>query len=226
MQRLFSVSKVGLFLDKYAPGVEKRKGEEVKVVTLTLRAAPIDAKLATAIDDGIGGDSNVRASLFKLGHPDVKPHIDRVQFSLGCPRQNLTVFATPDTTDARLMLGQVRIAGTYARTQKDRNGYDFIFRGSLGPVGRDELEFIHDWCRSQRFVSFDESEPLLDTEDDGDDEGTDADQKARQVVNGRVPAPMWDDEATEAPTPAAKAKQRKNVNRKLHSHAKGKKARR
>jgi hypothetical protein len=222
-QRLFSVSKVGLFLDSYKGATEKRKQGEVKVVVMQLRVQPFDAKLAATIDDGVGDESNVRATLFKLNHPDPKAHLDRVNFALGCPRQILSIFASPDTEEARLAFDQVKISGTYARTEKGVNGYAFVFTATYGPAGRDELEFIQHWLHTQHFVTFDESEPLLGFEEDGEDEtdeATDADEKARR------PAPMWED-PSDAPAPAAKpkakAKTHKNVNRKLHSHQGGKK---
>jgi len=201
-QRLFTVAKVGLFLDSYRTSIEKRRGEEVKVLQLTMRVQPFDAKLATAIDDGVGEESNVRATLFKLNHPDPKPHLDRVAFALGCPRQNLDVYASPDTADARLRFEQVKISGTYARTEKGVNDYAFVFKGTFGPVSRAEQEFIHEWFLSQRFVTFEEAEPGLfddvEVEDDGEDEITDADEKARQAPQ----PPMWDDD--DAPATAAK----------------------
>ena len=46
-QRLFSVGKVGVFVDNYSPGVEKRNGEETKVLILKLRVQPFDATLIT-----------------------------------------------------------------------------------------------------------------------------------------------------------------------------------
>jgi hypothetical protein len=188
MPKLFSVAKVGLFLDGYSPGTEKRRGEVEKVVNLTLRVQPFDAKLAIAIDDGLGGDTNVRALLFQLTTTDPKPHLERVQVGLGCPRQTLHIFAAPDTDDARLVLSQVKITGTYARTQKDLNGYAFVFKASVGPVGRDDLEFIHHWYGNQQFVTFEEAEPgLFDEDEDTEGDGVDV-----APINGR-PTPMWDD---------------------------------
>lgn len=224
-QRLFSVPKIGLFLDSITHATEKRREEEVKIVTLTLRAQPFGADLARAVDDGVGGDSGLRSTLFKLNHPDPKPHLKRVDFSVGCPRQQLHVFAAPDTTTPSLMLDQVKIFGTYARTEKDLNGYGFVFKASFGPPGRKELEFITDWHLSQRFVTFQEAEPGLDfgETDEDDDETTDADEKAER------PAPMWNDDepAAAASEKSAKsprkARDDKNVNRKLHSHTRGKK---
>jgi len=134
-----------------------------------------------------------------MGHPDPKPHLQRVNFSLGCPRQNLHIFASPDTEEARLMLDQCRISGTCARTEKNVNGYAFVFKASYGPVGRTEQEYIHEWMLTQPFVTFEESEPSLEFEEDGGDDSdelTDADEKARR------PAPMWED-GDEQPAAAA-----------------------
>ncbi len=212
MQQLFSVAKIPVFLDTYAPGLEKRPvNEQIKVLTMTLRVSPFDAKLATAIDDGVGEDSNVRATLFKLGNPDVKPHVERVNFSLGCPRQNLIIFATPDSPKARIGLLQVKIAGTYARTQKDRNGYDWVFRASVGPVGREEQEFLHDWYRTQRFVTFEQAEPMLETEDggDGDDEPGEGTQAAAGEAEDQ---PLW--QAEDDKRPAARRPMPRHSNRK------------
>lgn len=164
-QRLFSVNKVPIFCDSYTPGIEKRRGEQVSIVTLTLRVQPFDAKLATAIDDGLG-DNGVRSQLFKLSTAEMRPHIDRVNFSLDCPRQQLQVFASTDTEDASIAFDQVKISGAYARTSKDVDGYAFVVRASFGPVGPAELAYIHTWYATQRAVSFLEAEPSLDFEDE------------------------------------------------------------
>lgn len=201
MQKLFSVNKIGLFLDSYSPATEKRRDEDVKVLVLTLRVQPFDAKLATAIDDGLGDDSAVRASLFKLAHPDPKPHIERLNFSLACPRQNLTIYASPDTDEARITLLQAKISGCYARTQKDVAGFAFVFKATIGPVGRDELEYVHAWVGTQRFVAFEESEPALDFDDMGD-AGEGADEMA-----GARPTPMFDDAGAETADAAADAEE-------------------
>lgn len=213
-QRLFSVPKVGLFLDAYVPGVETRRGEETKILTLTLRVQPFDSKLATAIDDGLEDESGVRTGLFKLNHPDPKPHIDRLNFNLACPRQQMTIFASPDTDRSRMCFDQVKISGTYARRQKDVNGFAFVFKASFGPVGRDEQEFIHQWLLTQRFVSFEAAEPSMDF-DDSADEGANEDDAPDPPT--RRPKPMWD-ENTEQPAAAADAPI-ENDARKPKSHA-------
>lgn len=193
--KLFGVAKVGLFCDGVAHSLEKRRGEDVKVLTLTLRVAPFDAKLASAVGD----DNTVRQALFNTNNIDPKPFVRRVDFALGCERQNLHVFAAPDTERATLTLDQVRITGTYARAQKDRNGFDFVLKATFGPAGRDELEFVQGWLLTQKFVTFEEAEPGLLLDEEAED-ATEADEKARDVVDGR---PLdWDDEA-DAIRPAA-----------------------
>jgi len=220
-QRLFAVSKIGLFLDSITHGTEERRGEEVKIVTLTLRAQPFDATMAIALDDGIGGDSHVRSTLFKLDHPDPRPMLRRVDFALGCPRQELYVYASPDTPNASILLGQVKIGHVYARTEKNVNGFALVFRASLGPVGRAELEFVQEWLLGQKFVTFEQSEPNLF--DVAADELDEADEKARAAA----PTPMFDDIGADtldgdAPRPASAPEP---VRQRLRSHAEGRKRR-
>lgn len=226
-QRLFNVGKIGCFVDDYGPGVEKRRGEEVSVLTLSLRIQPFDAKLASALDAGVGGDSNIKATIFSMNSGEPKPAFTRHDFSLGLPRQNLTIFASPDTTEARLVLEQAKITGTYVRTQKDMNALALVLKATFGPVGRAELEYIHAAHRTQRFITFSEAEPILDLESDGDDDDedlTDADEKAR----AQLPPPMFETDKSGKPIEAAADKPKRrskveSINRPLHSHQKGKK---
>lgn len=197
--KLFEVAKVGCFLEGVAHAMEKRRGEDVKVLTLTLRVSPLDSKLATAMPDG------VKPTLFKLNSGDPKDTLRRVEFALGMERQLLHVFAAPDTTKATRALDQVRIHATYARVPKGRQIFDFVFRATFGPVGRDELEFVQGWLLTQKFVTFEAAEPGMFDEvvdDDDDEEGTDADQKARTAAQ---PEPMWDDDDLDGEKPAAAA---------------------
>jgi len=214
--RLFDIPKVPCYCDGVTHSIEKRRGEDVKVLTLSLKVAPFDAKLATVMPDG------VKPTLFKLNSGDPKENLRRADFALGVERQQLHVFASSDTAEATRLLDQVRIHGTYAIAQKDRNGYDFKFKATFGPVGRDELEFIQSWLLTQKCVTFEPAEPgMFEVEDDGDDDATDADQKAQQPIDGRKP--MWDDD--EKPTAPSKAKPAtERSHRKLHSHQSKKKA--
>lgn len=173
-----------MFLDALTHGIEERKGDEVKIVTLTLRVQPFGADLANALE------RSVRTTLFKLNHPDPQPHLKRVEFNLGVPRQQLTVFATPDTTEASIVFDQVKIAQTYARTEKNVNLFAFVIKASFGPVGKTELAYLQHWLLGQAFITFEQAEPGVIEEDEEDDEF--------ETVDAR-PAPMFDDEGNATP---------------------------
>lgn len=164
--KLFTREKIGLYLKTITHSTETRQDAEVKIVTLSLKVQPLDAKLATTMPDG------VRSLLFKANDAEPKEALRRVEFALGVPRQNFHVFAAPDVAKASILLEQVKIFNTYARTQKDNQGYAFAFKASLGPLGKQELFFIQDWHLGQRFVTFEEAEPGL-FEDEGDDDESD-----------------------------------------------------
>lgn len=215
-QSLFKSGRVGCFVDTYSPAIEKRRSEETSVLTVKFRVQPFDAKLATLLDDGVGDDSNIKATVFNLSTAEPKPNFTRHDFKLGLARQNMHLFASPDTEDARVMLPQAKITGTFVRSQKDNNALALIFKATFGPVGRDELELIHSLHRSQTFIRFEESEPLFEVEADVEE----ADAEVQQPIDGRVP--MWDD-APPAPSSAKPATER--ANRPLHSHQAKKKTR-
>jgi hypothetical protein len=191
-QTLFHTPKLGVILEGYAPAIEKRRGEEVKVVSLKLRVEAFDAELASSIDAGLGGDSGVRALLFNLTDGEQKPHLDGAALSLGCPRQTLRMFAAPDIDESRIAFAQVKISGTTVVTNKETGTFVFKFKASYGPVGRDELEYFHQWYQNTLFVTFEEAEPGL-----FDEAPEEADPDAeQQVIDGRglsVHAPQWDD---------------------------------
>jgi len=164
--KLFSVPKIGVFLDTVTHGTERRPDGETKILILNCRVQPFDSKLAAAVADV------VRTNLFKIGHPDPKPELRRVDFALGVPRQQLHVFASSDTTKPTLMFDQVKIAKTYARVEKNVNGYAFCFAASFGPCSDRELQYAEEWRLGQRFITFDTAEPgLFDeaSEDDGEE---------------------------------------------------------
>lgn len=215
-QRLFSLGKIGVFIDSYAPNVEKRRGDEVSVLVVKGRVQPFDSKLASALDEGVGGDSNIRPTVFSLNSGDPKQNFTRHDFRLGLARQNLELFASPDTNVSRIVLSQAKISGTYVRTQKDMNALAFVFKFTFGPVSRDELELIHSLHRLQTFISFAESEPLLDVEesdDDEDDDEQDDDDEDADEVHAR-PEPMFDDPRDQEGPTAREV----GARRGLHSH--------
>lgn len=218
MQRLFSTGKTPVFVDSYAPGVEKRRGEEVSILKVKMRVQPFDAKLASALDDGVGEDSNIKATVFNLSTGEPKKRFSRHDFALDLERQNLEIFATPDTEVSRIALNQCRVSGTYVRTQKDTNGLALVFVASLGPVGRDELELIHSLHRRQTFVTFHQGEPILDVEVDDDE---DSENDEAEELGTERPAPMLDD-PRDQPAEGQTARE-VGSRRKLHSHQAGKK---
>jgi hypothetical protein len=171
--KLFTTGKVGVFCDAIKHHNETRKSGDTKVITLTCRVEPFDVKLATSMAQA------VRTTLFKLNHPDPQPHIRRCDFVLGLERQQLHVFASSDTKDASIVFDQVRISRTYARTQKDSNGYTLVFDATFGPVGKSELAYVEGWRGTQRSVTFEAAEPDLDFEVEADDDG-DEDADAAQ----------------------------------------------
>lgn len=181
-QRLFSVGKVGVFLDAVALGKEKRVGgAETTVLKLTCRIDPFTPELASAIDDGLGGDTNVRASVFRLSDGSPKPHLERLDMSLDCPRQRVDLYASPDTDSSRICFDQVKVSGFYVRAQKDSAALSAVVTLSFGPFGRDEMEACAQYFRAQFFASFHEAEPTLAFDEDagGDDAGS-------------PPTPMWE----------------------------------
>lgn len=207
MNRLFEIGKIGTFIDSYAPKIEKRNGEDVSCLTVHCRIQPFDAKLATALDNGVGGDSNIRPTVFQLmGDANPRPNFTRHDFKLPTlPPQNLLVFATPDT-EARVAWLQARITGCYVRTQKDVNALALCFKATFGPVSRDQLELVHSLFRKQTFITFEEGEPLLsvEAEDDDDAETVDGPEEL-----GEHKAPMW--EAEEEPVAAGPTPRRRKA---------------
>lgn len=193
-QKLFAVGKVGLFVDAVALGKEKRKGgEEATVLKLTLRCEPFSRELAAAIDEGLGGDHNVLASIFRLNSPEPKPHLERVNLSLDCPRQRIDLYASPDTDSSRLCFDHVRISGFYVRTSNDTNVLAAVFTASFGPFGRDEMEACAQYFRAQLFATFSEAEPSLLF-----DEG----EAPADGIEAVAEPPMWD-EGDDAPAQVA-----------------------
>lgn len=214
-QRLFTIDRMPVFVDAMQSGLERRAGgHDAKVLRLTCRIEPFTAAQAGDLDDGLGGDSNVRPSCFKITTGEPKPHIERVAFTLDCPRQRLDLYASPDTDTSRLCFDHVKISGFYVRTAKDTGALAAVFTATFGPVGRDELEAAHHAVRSQTFITFLEAEPSLafdetetldapapapvrvppyvpdeDDRDESDDDETDGDEELDNVV----PPPAFDE---------------------------------
>lgn len=146
--------------------------------------------------------------------PILNPTSSAFDFAIRVPPQNLTVYASPDTKEASIALLQGKVGKLYARTERGVDGWALVFKMSFGPCGAREVEYADSWYGTQRFVSFAEGEPFLDGEDDGsgEEEPSDADEKARQAA-----PPMFETDADgkpidESPTLAKK----EPVRRTLH----------
>lgn len=166
--KLFDVAKVGLYCETITHSTEKRKDGEVKVIQLSLRVQPFDAKLAVALHP------DVRTTLFKLSHPDPQPHIARVNFLIGVPRQDLDIYATSETREPTRRLEHVKISHIYARSASGSQGYALVLKATFGPVSDAELGFCEAWRSGMKFVTCDEAEAsdlfVEESEDDEDDE--------------------------------------------------------
>jgi hypothetical protein len=219
---MFSVAKVGAFVDSYRPGVEKRGQDEASVLKVKFRIEPFDAKLATALDEGVGGDCNVRSTVFSMTTSEPKKNFTRHDFKLGLPRQTLELFASPDTPGSRVALNQAKISNIIVRAEKGTNALVLGFVATFGPVGRDELEIVHSLHRMQTFITFHEGEPVLPTESASDEEGDEADVIAQ---NTQIEFQVGEEVAGEAIEPASEGPTTREIGsrRRLHSHQAGKK---
>lgn len=196
--RLFSVGKIPIFLDSFKPAREKRREDTVTVINCTFRVHPFDAKLATSIDEGL--DAGVRALLFKLNTVEPKAIIGDIGLNIDCPRQNMEIFASPDTDESSLMLLQVKITNTKAVEHADVSGFAFTFHGTLGPMDRDTLMQLNGWFGTQRFVTFQASEPSLDFSDENVEDDEDEDEPPMRPI-------FEHDEDPEPPSPGVQAAQ-------------------
>lgn len=179
--KLFETEKVPMFLDSFAPRLEKRGGDEHTVRDLTLRIQPLTPELASACS----GDDLLKRSLFKLTDGEPLPGITSVGFSMAPPRQRLLVYASPDTEAPSIMFDQVRVSKVRARVEKGCDGWALVMHASFGPISKVEAEYIEAWYTTQRFVTFEEAEPTLDF--DEFDTMSDADEKAQgNAIDGRV----------------------------------------
>lgn len=207
-ERLFSVAKVGCYCEAITHSTERRKDGEQKVIQLTLRVDPFDAKLASAVDP------LVRQTLFKLGNADPQGHVRKVSFGLGTPRQQLTVWATPDSPKASIALDHVRIADLYARTSKDARGYVCVFKAIFGPVNAKELEYVEAWRNTMAFVTFAEAEYDAALDLDGGEEN-DAEEDAEPTL------PIHEFDTDGAGKPMDDTVAQEPARQRLHSHADG-----
>lgn len=150
--KLFSVAKVGMFLDSITHGSEKREEEDVKIVTLTLRLPELTSQAASALPEGL------KSTLFRTSGA-LKPYLGRVEFRFGLPRQLLKLYASPDTGVETIAFDQAKVVSTYTRVDKDSTVAQFVAKLSFGPLSKNELAYIEAWRLNERWITFEEAEP-------------------------------------------------------------------
>lgn len=157
--------KVGLYLDGVNLRLDKGKDHEHKVIDLTLRVQPFTPELAVRLHP------DVRALLFTMGDATPKPLLKSVELKLpSLTNQHLDCFLLPDEDGAGgFTLTHAEISDPRVRTEKGVDGYALVFYATIGPVGKDELEFCVGWYTQQRFVTFTEAQANLPLEQKTDE---------------------------------------------------------
>lgn len=211
--KLFDVKKIGLTCDTITHTTEKRQDGEIKVIQLRLRVAPFDSKLAAALHP------DVRTTLFKLGHPDAHPHLARVNFSLGVPRQFMELYATPESPAATMGFDHVKITGVYARTQAGMNNmFVLAFDATFGPVSDKELGFCEAWRKTMKFGNFEEAEASDLFIEEGEDDD-DADDTGQQSLPDPDAVPAAESASLNADTDKAASRDRERAHKTHPRHA-------
>lgn len=215
--KLFATGKTGFLLDSIAHKTERRSGGETKVIVLGCKVSPFNHQLAQAMDD------LVRNSLFMLGgNGEPRSHITGMDFKLPFDRQDINVFASPDTVEGTFRLEQVKVSGLRAQVEKDTNAYVLKVKLTFGPASERELAFVEGWLRTQKFLSFEESEPNLEFAEigGGDDDDEDADD-AQPALDMDTDD---DEQSEEGPEPVAAGPEKpERTQRRPLSHARGRK---
>jgi hypothetical protein len=195
--RFFDTDKVGAYLDAVTLRLEKTKDSEQKVIDLTLRVQPFGADLAASLHP------DVRALLF-TGDSDgaPKPLVKAVEFKIGdLPPQHIECALLPEGDGVSVFsLRDAEISDPRVRTEKGVDGYALIFYATIGPVGRDELEYVVNWYTQARFLTFSEAQRTMDFGD-----ADDAPPPTRKSRKGRAAAAAGDDMAGDALRPGVAA---------------------
>ena len=164
--RFFDTDRVGAYLDAVTLRLEKTKDTEHKVIDLTLRVQPFGSELAASLHP------DVRALLF-TGDADgaPKPLLKAVELRLtDVPHQHIECALLAEDSVGIFTLRDAEISDPRVRTEKGVDGYALIFYATIGPVGRDELEYVVNWYTGQRFLTFSEAQVPLNFDGEGADE--------------------------------------------------------
>jgi len=158
--RFFDTDRVGAYLDAVTLRLEKTKDIEHKVIDLTLRVQPFNSELAQSLHP------DVRALLF-TGDTDgtPKPLLKAVELRMpDIPQQHIECTLLAEDSVGTFTLRHAEISDPRVRTEKGVDGYALIFYATIGPVGRDELEYVVNWYTQARFLTFSEAQVPLDFE--------------------------------------------------------------
>jgi hypothetical protein len=150
-------------------------------------------------------------------------HVAGLDFTLRLERQDIDIYASPDTTAASIRVEQVKVTNLRAKLEKGSNAYVCTFKLVFGPVSDRELAFTEAWRTTQRFLTFKESQPDLAYEEIGngsDEDAGDDSQGELEMEDERI------EEKLEKAGVGAAPKARDRSNRKLHRHTAKKKGRR
>jgi hypothetical protein len=96
----------------------------------------------------------VKAELFALSDGTPRPKLKAVDFKLTVPKQRIEISLLPEGGGGGLALFDVDVDGFRARTEKGVDGWALVFYASVGPVGREELEYFVTWYTQCRFLTF------------------------------------------------------------------------
>lgn len=147
--KLFTTAKTGFFLDSITHKTEKRRDGETKVIVLGCRVVPFDHQLAQSMDD------LVRGSLFhRSGNAEPFNHVAGMDFHLAVERQDIDIFASPDTVKATIRFEQVKVSGLRAQIEKGSNAFALKVKLTFGPASDRELAFVEGWRQNQKFLTF------------------------------------------------------------------------
>lgn len=179
--RFFDDDRVGVFLDGVGLRLEKTKDGEMKVIDLTLRVQPFTPELAASLDP------ELRQELFTMTGAEAKKKIAGLSWKMTVPKQHIDVHLLPDEGRPAICLLDAEITDARVRTEKGVDGFALIFYATIGPVGRDELEYVVNWYTQQRFLTFRQAQETMDFAGK-DDATTDAPPRKRGKANGRESA--------------------------------------
>lgn len=179
LMRFIDRDKVGVYLDMYAPRLEKTSDSETKVFDLTCRIQPLTPELAAAVD------SELKAALFALTTGDPKPKVKTLEWKNPSEHQDVQVFAVPDVDHPQLAFIDCEVDPVVrARTEKGVDGYALVFYLTVGPLGPDEQAALSEWYTQQRFLSFNHSQAVMNFDAKAEDK-TEAQPPRHRRTNGK-----------------------------------------